>query len=33
MRGALIRHLGELEAIPLDLLVKERAARYRSAGG
>ena len=33
MRGALIRHLSELETIPLDQLVKERATRYRAAGG
>lgn len=33
MRGAIIRHLAALEAIPLDALLKQRAARYRGAGG
>jgi acetyl-CoA carboxylase carboxyl transferase subunit alpha len=33
IRGALIRHLDELTAIPVDELVRQRAARYRAAGG
>jgi acetyl-CoA carboxylase carboxyl transferase subunit alpha len=33
IRGALIRHLNELEEIPLDALVEQRAERYRRAGG
>ncbi|MBV9100726.1 MAG: acetyl-CoA carboxylase carboxyl transferase subunit alpha [Candidatus Dormibacteraeota bacterium] len=33
IRGVLIRHLTELEAIPLDDLLGMRADRYRRAGG
>jgi acetyl-CoA carboxylase carboxyl transferase subunit alpha len=33
IRGALLRHLDELLAIPIDDLVSQRAARYRAAGG
>jgi acetyl-CoA carboxylase carboxyl transferase subunit alpha len=33
IRGALIRHLNELEQIPLGTLLEQRAERYRRAGG
>jgi acetyl-CoA carboxylase alpha subunit len=32
IRGAVIRHLDELAAIPIDELVAERRRRYRAAG-
>jgi acetyl-CoA carboxylase carboxyl transferase alpha subunit len=33
LRGALIRHLGELSELPVDDLMAARRARYRLAGG
>jgi acetyl-CoA carboxylase carboxyl transferase subunit alpha len=33
IRGALMRHLDAITAIPIDALVAQRAARYRGAGG
>jgi acetyl-CoA carboxylase carboxyl transferase subunit alpha len=33
MRGAIARHLDELCAVPIDELLRGRAARYRAAGG
>jgi len=33
IRGAMIRHLDELGAIPIDELVAQRRRRYRAAGG
>src|SRR5205085_8237607 len=33
IRGAILRHLDELCAIPVDELVARRARRYREAGG
>jgi acetyl-CoA carboxylase carboxyl transferase alpha subunit len=33
IRGAVVRHLDELCDVPVDELVRQRAARYRAAGG
>lgn len=33
LRGAIVRHLDELRGVPIDELLRRRAARYRAAGG
>jgi acetyl-CoA carboxylase alpha subunit len=32
LRGAFVRHLAALRAIPIDELLRRRAERYRKAG-